>query len=87
MNDLVESHAHWRGMKIKYMSWDSEGEQYSTDIKYESVLSIKAYSEPGAMAPTIWFEITNSSISDGSISYIRVNGIYVHDVAFVEDRE
>ncbi len=84
MNDLHASHEHWRGLEIQELVWADENFGINPSIEYDNTLKITPYSEPGQLAPTIWFEIICQKMNTGGIYYRRINGLYIKEVIFHE---
>lgn len=76
---LANAHRHWRGRTISLLQFPDDG---FIETKSPLIDEIIAYSEPGQMAPVIWFEVR---YVDGSV--VRHNGTYVASVVFEEIKD
>ena len=78
MRGLANAHGHWTEREIHELILDSEGNSWVSTTS-EQVDKIIAYSEPGEMGYTIWFEVR---YLNGGI--VRHNGSYIASVGFRE---
>lgn len=75
---LSNAHRHWRNREIHELVF-ADADQSFISTKNDNVDQIIAYSEPGEMSPTVWFEV---HYSNGGIG--RFNGSHIASVGFRE---
>ncbi len=76
---LSNAHRHWQSRAITRLVFPDDS---YIQIGERGILLISAYSEPGEMAPTIWFEALEESGE-----FVRHNGSHVASIRFVELEE
>ena len=77
---LSNAHRHWKNRYITALIFL---DNRSLDLSDPEIWKIEAYSEPGEMSPTIWFEV---SFVKGKHERSRFNGSHLLSVHFREMR-